>query len=68
MIFNLLGYLGVLTMVYSISAFSNSIKNSDTVDLNVKYNKYSNSFEPQNKKSILVAKKSQPKIQKIVSK
>lgn len=52
MIFNLLGYLGVLTMVYSFSALSNSIKNCDTVDLDVKYNKYSNSFEPQNKKSI----------------
>lgn len=68
MLFNLLGYLGVLTMVYSFSALSDTNKNFDTVEINVKFNKYSEIFEPKNKKSILVAKRLKPQLQKIVSK
>lgn len=68
MIINLLGYLGVLTMIYSFSALSNNKKSVDTVELNVKFNKFSQSFEPMNKQSILVTSQIKQKIQKIVSK
>jgi hypothetical protein len=68
MIFNLLSYLSVLTMVYSFSAISNTKNNCDTVDLHIKDNKYTQSFETNNKKSILITKQVKSQMQRIVSK